>query len=108
MKQVYIIMLALFLGLQQTNAQVSRKLESFRENVMPEYNSYFDKAEITENGLLNLSAIDKYVQLSSDGKSAIMVSICKIWQDSVVLVHFSTRNLQLINTSSYHQMGKAL
>jgi hypothetical protein len=91
MKQLYIILMALSLGLQQTNAQVSRKLDSFKENVMPEYNGYFDKAEITENGLLNLSALDKYVRLSSDGKSAIMVSICKIWQDSVVLVHFRTK-----------------
>jgi len=91
MKQVYIILFALLLGPQQTNAQASKKLESFKEKVLPGYSMYFNQAELTENGQLNLSAVDKYILLSADGKKAIMVNISKTWRDSLVLVHYGSK-----------------
>lgn len=91
MKQVPIILFALLLGSQQTYSQVSKKLESFKEKVLPEYSMYFNQAELTENGQLNLSAFNKYILLSSDGKKAIMVNISKTWRDSLVLVHYGSK-----------------
>lgn len=92
MKQVYIILFALLLGLQQTNAQATKKLESFKEEVLPEYSIYFNQAELTDNGQLNLSAADKYIVLSSDAKKAIMVIITKSWGESLVLVHYGSKS----------------
>jgi hypothetical protein len=92
MKQVYIILLALLFGYQQTNAQAINKLESFKMKVLPEYNMYFEHAELTENGQLNLSAVDKYITLSSDDKKAIMVIIAKSWGESLVLVHYGSKS----------------
>ena len=91
MKQVSIILFALLLGSQQTYAQVSKKLESFKEKVLPEYSIYFIHAELTENGQLNLSAVDKYILLSADGKRAIMVNVIKEWRESLVLVHYGSK-----------------
>lgn len=87
MKQVSIILFALLFSSQQTYSQVSKKLELFKEKVLQEYSMYFNKAELTENGLLNLSAVDKYVLLSADGKKTIMLNIGKTWLDSLILVH---------------------
>jgi hypothetical protein len=92
MKQVYIILFALLLGFQQINAQTTKKLESFRENVLPEYSIYFNQAELTDNGQLNLSAVDKYTILSADAKKAIMVIITKLWGESLVLVHYGSKS----------------
>jgi len=91
MKQLLIILIALLLGFQQTFAQVSEKLESFKEKVLPEYITYFNIAELTENGQLNLSAVEKYISQSVDGKKAIMDKITTAWQESLVLVHFVTK-----------------
>jgi hypothetical protein len=92
MKQVYIILFALLLGFQQTYAQVSKKLETFKEKVLPEYSMYFSQAELTEKGQLNLSAIDKYILLPADGKKAIIAKISKAWQDSLVLVRYGSKS----------------
>jgi len=88
MKKLFTILFILFLGYQQSDAQGSKKLESFKEKILPEYYAYFNKAELTENGLLNLSAVDKYISLSAEGKNAIMVKISTAWKDSVILVHY--------------------
>lgn len=91
MKQAYIILFTFLLGFQQTYAQVSKKLESFKEKVLPEYSTYFSQAELTEKGQLNLSAIDKYILLPADGKKAIIADISKTWQDSLILVHYGSK-----------------
>ncbi|MFH1320094.1 MAG: hypothetical protein ABII90_05500 [Bacteroidota bacterium] len=91
MKQLLTILFALLFGSQQTYAQVSKKLESFREKVLPEYSIYFNQVELTENGQLNLSAVDKYIGLSADGKKAIMVNITKAWQETLVLVNYGSK-----------------
>lgn len=91
MKQLITLLLILLLGSQHTFAQVSEKLVSFREKVLPKYISYFDRAELTKNGLLYLSAVEKYTLLSIDGKKAIMDKINSAWQESLVLVHFGTK-----------------
>jgi len=91
MKQLLVILFALLIGSQQTIAQGSKKLESFRKNVMPGYSMYFDQAGVTENGQLNLSALANYTGLPADEKKAIMSNIIEDWQDSLVLVHYGSK-----------------
>lgn len=90
MKQVFVILFALLLGSQQSYAQTSEKLESFRANVLPQYSMYFIQAELTENGQLKLFAVDRYSGLSADGKNAIMANIASVWRESLVLVYYGT------------------
>jgi hypothetical protein len=91
MKQLLAIFFAFLISSQLTNAQNSRKLESFKEKVLPEYSTYFNQAELAENRQLNLSAVDKYILLPADRKKEIMVNISKAWQDSLVLVHYGSK-----------------
>jgi hypothetical protein len=91
MKQVYIILFVLSLWFQQTEAQLSVKLKSFKEKVLPEYSTYFTQAELTENGQLNLSAVDKYILLQIDGKKTIMDDITKTWREPLVLVSYGAK-----------------
>ena len=91
MKQLLTILFTLFLGSQTMIAQDSKKLESFRENIMPGYGMYFDRAGLTEKGQLSLSAIDSYTGLLADEKRTIMVKIITAWQDSLVLVHYGSK-----------------
>jgi hypothetical protein len=67
MRKVYIIILTLLLGIQHINAQDSKKLESFRVKVLPGNSLYFDKADITENGQLSLSALNKFMVYKNMG-----------------------------------------
>jgi hypothetical protein len=91
MKQLLAILFAVVLGFQQTYAQDSKKLESFRANVLPQYSLYFTQAQLTENGLLDLNAIDKYILLADDSKNNIMLKITAAWNDSLVLVHYGSK-----------------
>ncbi len=91
MKQLLIILFLILLCSQQTFTQVSKKLESFRKEVLPEYSMYFNQAELTEYGQLNLSAVDKYNELSADGKKEIMANINTAWRDSLFFVHYGSQ-----------------
>lgn len=91
MKQLLTILFAILLGSLQTNAQDSKKVESFKVNVLPQYATYFNLAELTENGQLKLFAIDKYISLPVDGKKAVMLNITSAWRDSLVLVHYGAK-----------------
>jgi hypothetical protein len=91
MKQLLTILFAILLGSQWTYAQDSKKAESFRANVLPLYATYFNQAELTENGQLKLSAIEKYISLPADGKKAVMLNITAAWRDSLVLVHYGSK-----------------
>ena len=78
MKQLLTILFVLLLGCQQIYAQVAVKFESFQQKVLPEYGMYFNKAELTENGQLNLTAVDKYIALPVDGKRTIVEKITTV------------------------------
>jgi len=90
MKRLLYILIVL-LGVHRTYAQVVRSVESFREKVLPGYTIYFDQADLTESGHLNLSAVDKYTALITDDKKVILVKIAREWQDSLILVHYGTK-----------------
>ncbi len=91
MKQLLVILFAVAMGFHQTYAQDSQKLESFRANVLTQYSMYFSQAQITENGQLELSAIDKYILLSEDVKSGVILKITTAWRDSLVLVQYGSK-----------------
>lgn len=91
MKQLFTILFAIILGSQHSYAQASNKLDSFRDKVLPQYNTYFNQAEVAENGQLNLSALDNYVLLPAASKKAVMLTITTAWQDSLVIVRYGSK-----------------
>lgn len=83
----------MFLGGLQIHSQVStEKISAFRESVLPKYNVYFTQAEETENGHLELTAGEKYNQLSISSKKAIMDNLVGSWQESFIRIRFLTKN----------------
>jgi len=79
------------LSVHHTCAQDAGKLASFREKVLPEYKSYFNSAELSENGQLRLSAIDQYVSLPTDKKRAVMANLITAWRESLVFVQYGSK-----------------
>lgn len=92
MKRFFILLFALLLGNLITQAQVSKKMESFRAKVFTEYSVYFSQVELIENGQLSLSALDNYFIQSMDDKIKIMENLTSKWQESLVLVHLGSQN----------------
>ena len=84
-------LLMLLFAFQQTEAQDSTKIKSFREKLLPQYILYFNEAKLTEKGLLDLRAAYKYTQLSSLDKKAIMVNITTSWREPLVLVQYGDK-----------------
>jgi hypothetical protein len=91
MKKVVIIFFILLVGSWQIYAQDSLKLKSFKEKVLPQYNTYFNQASLSDNGLLKLIAVDKYVALTLDEKKAIVQNITPAWREPLILVTYGTR-----------------
>lgn len=91
MKQLLTILFVLLIGLQQLTAQVVQKIETFKEKTLLGYSMYFSKAELSENGQLSLTAVEKYSILSVDAKEIIMANVAKSWQEPLVLVNYGTR-----------------
>ena len=92
MKQLITIVFVLLMGSQQMYAQATKKLDSFKASILPQYNLFFDQAELTVNEQLNLSAAEKYTLLPFEQKKAIMVQITTAWRDSLVLVHYGSKS----------------
>lgn len=91
MKKLLLLLFVVLLGYQQAYSQDSKKLEIFRAMVFPQYSSYFNKVELTDNGQLNLNAENKYIVLLPEGKKAIMINITKASIDSMVLVSYGSK-----------------
>jgi len=92
MKRIFIILSILLIGIQQTYAQGSTKIESFNRDVLPRFVEYFSHAEQTDNGQLKLTAIEKYSQLSLVEKKIVLDKLTKEWTESLVLIIFDTKN----------------
>jgi len=92
MKQLITILFVVLLGSQQTYAQAANKLDSFRTGILPKYSLYFNQADLTDNGQLNLSAAEKYILLASDEKKAIIGNVASAWRDSLIIVHYGSRS----------------
>jgi hypothetical protein len=91
MKKLFAILFLIILGIQSSFSQGSGKLEAFRENVLPEYDSYFSQADLTANGRLNLTATPSYIALSGDDKGSLMTKIFTAWPDSLIHVHYLSK-----------------
>lgn len=92
MKQLQTLLVTILLGTQLAFAQSSVKLESFRDKVLPQYSTFFNQALLTENGRLNLTAVDKYILLPADSKKGVMLNITNAWRDSLVVVHYGSKS----------------
>ena len=90
MKRFFIILFALWLGSQQSYSQISNKLESFKEKVLPEYHMFFSQADL-EHGKLSLLAVDKFMTLTPDVKKTIIINIFNAWQDSLIIIHYDSK-----------------
>ncbi|MDP3431663.1 MAG: hypothetical protein Q8T04_01680 [Bacteroidota bacterium] len=98
MKQFYILLFALLLGNPVTQAQNTKKLESFREGALKEYRMFFSQAELTETGQLSLSANENYFLLATAEKTKIMENLTSSWPESLVLVHYGSKNELWVRT----------
>ena len=71
--------------------QDSTKIKSFREKLLPQYVLYFNRANLSDKGLLQLYAADKYNGLSDIDKKSIMASITAAWRQPLVLVKYTDK-----------------
>jgi len=92
MKQTLIILSMLLIVFQQSVAQGSTTIESFNRDVMPQYQDYFNRAELTANGQLQLTATGKYNLLTLQDKKNLMIGVIKNWQKSLVLIHINSKS----------------
>ncbi len=92
MKQLLNILFTVLVSAHLAFAQSPEKINSFRSSVLPKYSQYFSQAELTENGQLKLTAVDKYMMLTAELKKAAMVNIINAWQDSLVIVQSGTKS----------------
>jgi hypothetical protein len=92
MKQALIILSMLLIGFQQSVAQGSTTIESFNSDIMPQYLDYFNRAELTGNGQLQLTATGKYILLTMPDKKNMMNGVVKSWQESLVLIHLDSKS----------------
>jgi hypothetical protein len=90
MRQLYIIIFTLIFSSLEIYAQDSKSFESFRDKVLPDYSSYFSHAGLTENGLLELTAIENYIKLPASEKKAVLNKITAAWHESLVIVFYGT------------------
>lgn len=89
MKRLFLILtiFSILLTVAAT-AQDSLKLENFRSNALPGLSGYFNKAELSENGRLVLTATQKYITLQAETKKSVMTSALTGLNDSIVLVKY--------------------
>src|ERR1035437_2817176 len=92
MKQVLLIISMLLIGFQHSVAQGSMTIESFNRNVLPQYMDYFNRAEQTTSGQLQLTATGKYNLSSFQEKNTILNGVVKNWHESLVLVHMNSKS----------------
>lgn len=91
MKRLLYIIFILLVGFQQLSAQDTDALQTFREQVLPQFKDYFTQVELTESGQLKLMATEKYVFLSLYGKKEIMNHITAEWDQSLILVFYGLK-----------------
>jgi len=92
MKQLIAITIILIAWIQMLQGQnFPDRLASFRSGVLPQYDTYFTSAELTQGNQLYLLASDDYMKLSEEGKKAIMDNLIKSWNESLVVVRYATR-----------------
>lgn len=74
-----------------TGQDRSARLESFRSGVLAKYSEYFSDSGLDDRGQLRLTASGSYDRLAQPGKTDIMNSLLRSWQESLVIVHLESR-----------------
>jgi hypothetical protein len=92
MKHFYIILLAVILGCHYSFAQDSKKMDALRTKVITQYEIYFKSIELTGNGQLKMSALERYFLQPIDSKREIIRNISSEWEESLVLVQLNDKN----------------
>ncbi len=91
MKQVLLILSMLLTGFQHSVAQGSMTIESFNRDVMPRYLDYFDRAELTVNGQLQLTATGKYNLSTLQDKKSVMNGVVQKWPETLIVIHMDSK-----------------
>ena len=72
-------------------SQDEKKLDGFKSIVLSEYNLYFNNANLSEGGKLQVQATDKYNRTDNETKKSIIYQIISAWQDSIIIVSYNTK-----------------
>ena len=93
MKHIIIASLFLLVLIPASHSQQNpqEKFQSFSNTVIPRFNTYFSKAELTETGQLKLFALEKYNALALSSKNIIMDQLVKEWQESLITVYYNSK-----------------
>ena len=92
MKKISIALIILLVGSQFIYGQDrNARLESFRSGALTRYGEYFSAAGLDEKGQLRLTASGSYDRLAMPGKTDIMNTLLRSWQESLVVVHLESR-----------------
>jgi hypothetical protein len=92
MKRTILIFFTVLFSVLNSQGQVTKSLELFRTNLLPQYILYFSQANLTESQQLSLTATEKYNSSAAFEKNSIMNNITTAWRESLVLVHFGTKS----------------
>jgi hypothetical protein len=92
MKKISIAIIIILAGSQFIYGQDRNAgLESFRSGTLAKYREYFSAAGLDEKGQLRLTALESYGRLTVTGKTDVMNTLLKSWQESLVMVHLESR-----------------
>ena len=91
MKRLLIISAFLLFGTLHLSAQGTDPLESFRSKILPQFSGYFEKATLSGNDVLSLSATARYTAMTSADKRRVIESVFTSWSDSLLMVQYGTR-----------------
>lgn len=87
-----ILLFLISMGLRSVFAQDAGPLAAFQSEVLPQYQSYFSRAVLSEKGQLMLYANDSYHLLSAATKRTIMDKLVQKWSETLVLVQDGSRS----------------
>ena len=91
MKHLYILILALVVG-QQSFAQNKNEFDAFKQDIMSQFDTYFENVEITDNGIISLYATGAYNSLSSIRKNTIIEIILYRVSDDFIIVRYQYKS----------------
>jgi len=92
MKKISIVLFIILVGSQFIFGQDrNARLESFKSGALANYREYFLAAGLDEKDQLRLTASGSYDRLAMSGKTDIMNTLLRSWQESLVIVHLESR-----------------
>jgi len=87
MKKSIIIALCFLYNITGTFSQTGSDFDRFTRTVLPDYSTYFEKAQLSESGNLQLFAGSQYTALNTSQQETIMQELFSVWKDSLIIVY---------------------